>query len=369
MRLRTIVLFAVATAVALLFVRAGAIAAEDADVEIEDFAFKPSAITVTVGQAVRFTSKDDAPHTATAEGGAFNTGVLTKGQSAVITFTFPATLPYFCEIHPGMRGTVTVLPGVAGTATPPAPSTTAVTGPTASPSASASPSATPSASPVPQGPTVQLNLPPAGSTLPGLGTELKWTNPASTRYVHLQLIPANNDGPGLDLVFGAVSGFAVPAPPAWYGLLPDMTYSWRVRISTALLEPALGSSAWGPWVQTNFRTPAIAASVVTGVSPAEGSTVASRTPAVAWASSRNDLFYYEVQLSKDGSFNTDPQTATASVYGALIHGALTSPVNSYAVPSSAPLEPGTRYYWRVRPRVQGDGAPMAFTPVYSFRSP
>ncbi|MSQ09412.1 MAG: hypothetical protein EXR52_00165 [Dehalococcoidia bacterium] len=141
-----------------------------------------------------------------------------------------------------------------------------------------------------------------------LGTELAWSNPASVRYTQVQLIPANNDSPGVDLILGPVNRFAVPAPPGWYGMLPDMTYSWRVRLTASLLEPSIESATWGPWVQTNFRTPAIAASVVSGASPAEGSTVGSRTPTLTWASSRPDLYYYEVQLSKDGSFNTDPQT-------------------------------------------------------------
>lgn len=363
MRLRTVSIFALAVGMAGLFAQAGVIAAEDAQVEIEDFTFRPQDITVTVGQAVRFTNKDDAPHTATAESGAFNTGALSKGQSAVITFTFPATLPYFCEIHPNMRGMVTVLPGTAPTATPAAATATPVAPATATPAAS------PSATPTPQGPSVQLHLPPAGSTLPGMGTELAWTNPAGTRFVQVQVIPANNDGPGIDLLLGPVSSFPVPAPPTWYGLLPDMTYAWRVRVTASLMEPALDSRAWGPWVATNFRTPKVAADVVSGASPAEGSVVGSRTPTLRWASSRNDLFYYEVQLSKDNTFNTDPQTASASVYSALIHGALATPANSYTVPADAPLEPNTRYYWRVRPRVQGDGTPMAFSPVYSFRTP
>jgi len=363
MRIRTVALFALAVGMAGLFAQAGIIAAEDAQVEIEDFTFKPTDITVTVGQAVRFTNKDDAAHTATADGGEFNTGVLSKGQGSVITFTFPATLAYHCEIHPSMKGSITVLPGAAATPTPAAPTATPGAQPTAMPVVPPSPS------PTPTGPSVQLHLPPAGSTLPGMGTELRWTNPNGVRFVHLQLAPANNDGPGIDLLLGPVSSFLVPAPPAWYGLLPDMTYTWRVRVTASLLEPALDSRAWGPWVATTFCTPAVAANVVGSAAPAEGSLVSSLTPTLRWISSRNDLFYYEVQLSRDASFDTNPQTATASVYGALIHGALATPANSYTVPSSAPLEPGTRYYWHVRPRVQGDGTPLPFSPVYSFRTP
>ncbi|MCX6024135.1 MAG: hypothetical protein NTZ05_20865, partial [Chloroflexi bacterium] len=70
-------------------------------------------------------------------------------------------------------------------------------------------------------------------------------------------------------------------------------------------------------------------------------------------------FYYEIQLSSDPLFNTDPFSATAAVYWNLIHGGQTSPQNSWAVPASARLDAdGRRYYWRVRPRVQGNGTPV-----------
>ena len=45
----------------------------------------------------------------------------------------------------------------------------------------------------------------------------------------------------------------------------------------------------------------------------------SRWSTLTWANSRGDVFYYELQLSRDPSFNTDGVTAIAPVYGALIH--------------------------------------------------
>ena len=52
------------------------------EVEISDFKFAPEAITVEAGDTVTWTSSDDAPHTATADDGSFDTGDLDKGDAA-----------------------------------------------------------------------------------------------------------------------------------------------------------------------------------------------------------------------------------------------------------------------------------------------
>ena len=50
----------------------------------------------------------------------------------------------------------------------------------------------------------------------------------------------------------------------------------------------------------------------------------------------------------------------------LRHGGATAPPRSYTVPSGFPLQPATTYHWRVRPRVQGDGTPVAWSEVFTF---
>lgn len=209
-----------------------------------------------------------------------------------------------------------------------------------------------------------------GATLGNLGPTLSWENPAGATQVHLQVIPANNDGPGLNLIVAATQSFGIPAPPDWYGLLPGMGYTWRVRTTTKATFAPESDVSWGPWSDTSsFRTPAPNPSVVSLVSPADGTTVASLTPAVRWSSASAQLFYWEVQISRDPAFETDPAKATASVYQNLVHGGISSPANSYAVPSSAPLDSRAVYYWRVRPRVQGDGTPVGWTPTRMFKTP
>lgn len=77
-------------------------------VSIKDFLFKPEAIDVAVGTKITFTNEDAAPHTATSEdGGVFDTGTLTKGESGSVTIENAGTFAYLCTIHPFMKGTVT----------------------------------------------------------------------------------------------------------------------------------------------------------------------------------------------------------------------------------------------------------------------
>jgi hypothetical protein len=153
-----------------------------------------------------------------------------------------------------------------------------------------------------------------------------------------------------------------------YVMLPGMSYTWRIRTATATVGLGENDPGWSPWNSRRFRTAAPSSTTVTAVGPAAGSTVASRNPTLQWQNSNGRIFYYEVMLSKDSTFNTDPATATASVYFELRHGGVTTPANSYTVPQAAPLEPGITYFWRVRPRVQGDGTPIPWSEVWSFRT-
>jgi plastocyanin len=78
---------------------------------IQNFSFKPAHITIKRGTRVTWINKDMTKHTATASNGAFDSGVLRPGQSYSHTFkTAGRTNNYHCEIHPFMRGSVTVKP-------------------------------------------------------------------------------------------------------------------------------------------------------------------------------------------------------------------------------------------------------------------
>lgn len=152
-----------------------------------------------------------------------------------------------------------------------------------------------------------------------------------------------------------------------YVLLPDLGYVWTVRTSAAAHSLGVGSPEWGPWTSPRiFRMPAVSASGITAVSPATGVTGLGRTPTVQWTDARTDVFYYEVQLSRDPRFETHPVRATSAIYWNLVHGGETVPRNSWAVPAAAALEPGMTYHWRARPRVQGDGTPVEWSLSWSF---
>jgi plastocyanin len=113
--------------------------ASDPAVTIADFHFTPPTTTVHVGDTITWTNDGPSSHTATAKDGSFNTGTLSKGQSASHTFTKAGTYAYVCTIHPFMHGTITVL---AAATTAPAPSTTSSTPAPATPTTTAPSSAT-----------------------------------------------------------------------------------------------------------------------------------------------------------------------------------------------------------------------------------
>jgi plastocyanin len=83
-------------------------AEEGCEVEIENFAFSPAAIQISVGDTVTWENYDDAQHTVTGDNGEFDSGNLSKEQKFSHTFTTAGTFTYHCNIHPNMKGTVIV---------------------------------------------------------------------------------------------------------------------------------------------------------------------------------------------------------------------------------------------------------------------
>jgi plastocyanin len=106
MRRRQILAAAVAIPLVPLLAVRPAFAAEHA-VTIKGMKFDPAEITVAAGDTITFTNEDGAPHTATADDGAFDTGRLNKGESATVTVSAAGAHPYKCLVHPSMKGTVT----------------------------------------------------------------------------------------------------------------------------------------------------------------------------------------------------------------------------------------------------------------------
>ncbi len=79
------------------------------DVDIVNFTFDPTPLTVCTGDTVRWTNQDSAPHTSTSDTAVWDSGTLTTGQQFSFTFTSSGTFDYHCSIHPSMTATVEVV--------------------------------------------------------------------------------------------------------------------------------------------------------------------------------------------------------------------------------------------------------------------
>jgi plastocyanin len=74
-----------------------------------NMSFNPAAASLQVGQQVRWHNADRTVHTATQDGGGFDTGFLAPGAtSASITLSAPGSLRYHCAVHPSMLGALNV---------------------------------------------------------------------------------------------------------------------------------------------------------------------------------------------------------------------------------------------------------------------
>ncbi len=77
-------------------------------VVIRNFAFEPANITIKAGDTITWVNEDGAQHSAWDLNNQFDTGLLSKGQSAALTFASAGTFSYRCRPHGNMRGTITI---------------------------------------------------------------------------------------------------------------------------------------------------------------------------------------------------------------------------------------------------------------------
>jgi len=73
--------------------------------------YSPQEITVVLGinATVTWASHSISYDTVTDSGGTFSSGPIAPGQSFTYSFSRPGVYNYYCQYHPWMRGTVTVL--------------------------------------------------------------------------------------------------------------------------------------------------------------------------------------------------------------------------------------------------------------------
>jgi plastocyanin len=77
-------------------------------VSIANFAFDPPSLDISASTSVTWTNNDSTAHTATGDGGTFQSGNIDPGQSFSFTFDTAGTFNYHCEIHPNMTATINV---------------------------------------------------------------------------------------------------------------------------------------------------------------------------------------------------------------------------------------------------------------------
>ena len=83
-------------------------AAATHQVAIQGMAFSPASLTVSPGDVIVFTNMDNAPHTATATDGSWDTGRLNRGQSAEVQVAAGMNTDYICAFHRSMKGSFSI---------------------------------------------------------------------------------------------------------------------------------------------------------------------------------------------------------------------------------------------------------------------
>jgi plastocyanin len=83
--------------------------AQTQSVTINNMAFNPATVTISVGDTVEWTNQMNMDHTVTPDNGEFPSSGHIKAKAKFShTFTSSGSVSYHCEIHPFMKGTVVV---------------------------------------------------------------------------------------------------------------------------------------------------------------------------------------------------------------------------------------------------------------------
>jgi plastocyanin len=95
-------------AAAMVAIWAASEAAAPNSIEVKDFMFMPTTLTVNAGTQVSWVNKDEEPHTVVSDAGLFRSGALDTDESFSFKFDKPGTYHFTCSIHPRMVGTIIV---------------------------------------------------------------------------------------------------------------------------------------------------------------------------------------------------------------------------------------------------------------------
>ena len=83
--------------------------AQEYMINIANFAFSPSTLTIKSGDSVTWTNKDSSAHTVTSDSGnELDSERISNGQIYTHVFAQAGTYSYHCTPHPRMKATIVV---------------------------------------------------------------------------------------------------------------------------------------------------------------------------------------------------------------------------------------------------------------------
>ena len=81
---------------------------ENVEIEIEDFKYNPSTITISKGTTIVWKQRDSTKHTVTSDNNLFDSGLLSKDETWSYTFNEAGVFEYHCKPHTYMKGKIIV---------------------------------------------------------------------------------------------------------------------------------------------------------------------------------------------------------------------------------------------------------------------
>ena len=78
-------------------------------IDIADFAYSVTHLSVEIGDTVEWTNNDIVPHTATAKNDKWDTGLIAPGASVFLVIKSGMSGEYYCAYHPAMKATLDIL--------------------------------------------------------------------------------------------------------------------------------------------------------------------------------------------------------------------------------------------------------------------
>ena len=76
--------------------------------DIINFSFVPTPVTITAGSSITWTNRDGVQHTVVEDTNKFASDGLDTSAKFTQTLNTPGTYTYHCSIHPNMKATVIV---------------------------------------------------------------------------------------------------------------------------------------------------------------------------------------------------------------------------------------------------------------------